>query len=68
MSSGGNLSDGGSQFYDGNVTLTGTAGFAGKSADFQKGVTGNNNSLTLDFTEQSTLDGLDNVRRLHVIW
>ena len=62
VSSGGNLSDGGSQFYDGNVTLTGTAGFAGKSADFQKGVTGNNNNLTLDFTEQSFVNSVNDVR------
>ena len=62
VSSGGNLSDGGSQFYDGNVTLTGTTGFAGKSADFQKGVTGNNNNLTLDFTEQSFVNSVNDVR------
>ena len=62
VSSGGNLSDGGSQFYDGNVTLTGTAGFAGKSADFQKGIAGNNNNLTLDFTEQSFVNSVNDVR------
>ena len=51
----------GDQNYAANVTLTGNANFTGNTATFTNGVLGGNNSLTINFTQPSKLDGLANV-------
>ena len=51
----------GDQNYAENVTLTGNAVFEGYAATFTNGVLGGNNSLTINFTQPSKLDGLANV-------
>ena len=52
----------GDQNYAENVSLTGDAGFEGKTATFTNGVLGGGNDLTLNFTQPSKLDGLANIK------
>ena len=51
--------------FTGNVTLTGPMEFEGTSATFTNGVEGNgngqNNDLTLDFSQAATVDGYSNI-------
>ena len=51
----------GDQNYADNVTLTGDTNFAGNRTTFTNGVLGGNNSLTINFTHPSKLDGLANI-------
>ncbi len=58
---GGSIETSGNQAYGGNVTLSGNANFTGNAATFTNGVLGGNNSLTINFTQPSKLDGLANI-------
>ena len=61
----GNVSSGSSeQRYLGNVSLAGTAGFDGLSGNFDQGIEGADNDLTLDFQQISSPNTISGVANL----
>ena len=47
----------GSQIFQGNVALTGDTKLTGTSGSFANGLDGNNHSLTLNYSDTTTIDG-----------
>ena len=50
-----------SQNYSGNVLLAGDTSLSGTTASFANGLEGGGNDLSINFSQTSTLDGLNNV-------
>ena len=60
----GNFSTSGSQTYNANASLTNDTALSGTTASFASGLDGGGNDLTLNFSETTTLDSLNNVGNL----